>query len=101
MSQLNISAYDKFQYRYRLDQYHASQTIWKKNYSIVNVFLEYICKHIFKKKILYDIIRERIATGGRSLSCKGGDHMITYAELFQFGILVVEIVTLCVIIHKR
>jgi len=39
--------------------------------------------------------------GGQSLSRKGGDRMVTYAELFQYSLVVIGIVTLCAALMRK
>ncbi|MFR4262948.1 putative holin-like toxin [Butyricicoccus faecihominis] len=49
--------------------------------------------------MLYSECQQRCETGCSSQH-KGGDDMVTYSDLFQFGLLIVAIISLC-LKHRR
>lgn len=53
-----------------------------------------------KREKLCKIIMRIVASAARSLSAKGGDAMVTYAELFQYSLVIIGVITLC-FLHKN
>ena len=47
------------------------------------------------------LLREEAALLSSSTTWEGGDGMVTYSDLFQFGILIVSIISLVLQINKK
>ena len=47
------------------------------------------------------LLREEAALLSSSTTWEGGDGMVTYSDLFQFGILIVSIISLVLQIKKK
>ena len=47
------------------------------------------------------LFREEAALLSSSTTWEGGDGMVTYSDLFQFGILIVSIISLVLQINKK
>ena len=39
-------------------------------------------------------------SGGSVTLCKGGDDMVTYADLFEYSLVIIGVITLC-LLYKR
>ena len=58
------------------------------------------CKTVVEKRKLWYAVSEDYRLAVQSLSAKGVMSMVTYADLFQYSLVIIGIITLC-FLHKN